>query len=462
MRVGAARFGSGTALSGLRPIVLNLSLEGLIRIGDDGRAEPRLAQDWSVGANGLSIRLRLKDGVKFQDGSALSASTVVNVLNTSLPRFMGPLFDDIDRIAAVGPNVIEIHLRRVSPLVQEALEVQVRKPDDPSVGTGPFSPVNAESLSELRAHRDYHLGAPAIDRIVLSNYPSVRAAWADMLRDKVDMLYEVSADALDLMEDAKNVSLYTFTRPYQYMVVLNVRSSKLRSIQVRRALNLAIDRAALVRDAFDGHASPSAGPIWPRHWAFREDFPTLASNPSAASTLLSGINVGQSAHREVPLRFTCLVPPDYERVALVVQQQLEAFGILMELREASSDEAVRALSSSDFEAVILDAIEGPSIFRVYQWWHSGGSQNPGALGSPTTDRALDRIRHAASEDEYRAGVAAFQQTAIDDPPAIFLAWGQRARAVSRRFDVQTEQGRDVLTTLRLWRPVIDQRAASRN
>lgn len=442
--------------------MLNLSLEGLVRIGENGRAEPRLAQDSSVAADGLSIRIRLKDGVRFQDGSALTASTVAKVLDTSLRAFMGPVFDDIDRIAAVGPNVIEIHLRRASPLVQEALEVQIRKPDNPAVGTGPFSPVNAESLSELRAHRDYHLGAPTIDRIVLSNYPSVRAAWADMLRDKVDMLYEVSIDALDLMREAKNVSLYTFTRPYQYMVVLNVRSSKLRSVEVRRALNLAIDRVALVRDAFDGHASPSAGPIWPRHWTFREDFPKLAFNPSNAAALLSGINIEPSANRSVLLRFTCLVPPDYERVALVVKRQLEAFGIVMELREASNDEAVRALSSPDFEAVILDAIEGPSIFRVYQLWHSGGSQNPGALGSPTTDRALDRIRHARSEDEYRAGVAAFQQIAIDDPPAIFLAWGERARAVSRRFHVQTEQGRDVLTTLRLWRPVVDQGTAGRN
>ncbi len=134
----------------------------------------------------------------------------------------------------------------------------------------------------------------------------------------------------------------------------------------------------------------------------------------------------------------------------------------MELREASSDEAIQALSSPQFEAVILDAIEGPSAFRVYLWWHSGGSQNPGGLGSPTTDRALDRIRHARSEDEYRAGVAAFQHIAIDDPPAIFLAWGERARAVSRRFDVQTEPGRDVLTTLRLWRPVAEEAAARQN
>ncbi len=68
------------------------------------------------------------------------------------------------------------------------------------------------------------------------------------------------------------------------------------------------------------------------------------------------------------------------------------------------------------------------------------------------DAALDSIRHAADDDAYRAGVAAFQRALADNPPAIFLAWSERARAVSTVFDVEVEPGRDPLSTLRLWRP----------
>ena len=68
------------------------------------------------------------------------------------------------------------------------------------------------------------------------------------------------------------------------------------------------------------------------------------------------------------------------------------------------------------------------------------------------DAALDRVRHASNDADYRAGTAAFQQAIEDDPPAIFLAWSDRSRAVTRRFDVQAETGRDVLSTLRLWKP----------
>jgi hypothetical protein len=87
-------------------------------------------------------------------------------------------------------------------------------------------------------------------------------------------------------------------------------------------------------------------------------------------------------------------------------------------------------------------------------WHSKGAANAGGLGSSVIDTAFDRLRHAKSEDEYRQRVAELQRAFVDDPPAIFLAWSERARAVSTRFAVPApERGRDILATLRLWKPV---------
>ena len=77
--------------------------------------------------------------------------------------------------------------------------------------------------------------------------------------------------------------------------------------------------------------------------------------------------------------------------------------------------------------------------------------------------ALDQIRQAASDDGYRAGVGAFQRAMMEDPPAIFLAWPERARAVSRRFAVPSAgPAGDVLATLRLWRLSADKMASLRN
>jgi ABC-type transport system substrate-binding protein len=112
--------------------------------------------------------------------------------------------------------------------------------------------------------------------------------------------------------------------------------------------------------------------------------------------------------------------------------------------------------------VLVDAASGWGLFRAYRWWHSQGTQNLAHFSSASVDNALDRIRHAANDDEYRSGVEEFQRAISDDPPAIFLAWSERSRAVSKRFDVQPEPGRDVLATLRLWRPTTDKVNATRN
>jgi hypothetical protein len=78
------------------------------------------------------------------------------------------------------------------------------------------------------------------------------------------------------------------------------------------------------------------------------------------------------------------------------------------------------------------------------------------------DAAFDRVRYAPNDDEYRRAVANLQKAFVDDPPAIFLAWSERARAVSNRFRVPVDPGRDPLTTLRLWQPVTGGNSTSRN
>jgi peptide/nickel transport system substrate-binding protein len=365
---------------------------------------------------------------------------------------MGPVFEDVDHITAVGDERIEIGLKRTSPFVQEALEVPVRSVDPPGSGTGPFEPVDRDTFAEFHANASYYLGRPTLDRILVTNYPNVRAAWAELLRGQIDMLYEVGVDALDSLQSAQNVKIFTFTQPYQYVLFFNTSAPALHPSEVRKALSVAVDRDALVNDALSGHALPSTGPIWPHHWAFSADFPAFKFDQRGAAAALSGRK----------LRFTCLVRPDHERMALVLKRQFEAVGVEMLIQETSFDQAMQALVKNEFEAVLFDPVSGPSVFRPYEMWRTGGSLNLGQRGTPQLDVVLDRIRHAASPDEYRNAVAAFQRAMVDDPPAIFLAWSERARAVSTRFDVAPESGRDILSTLRLWRPVAGAKIASRN
>jgi ABC-type transport system substrate-binding protein len=164
------------------------------------------------------------------------------------------------------------------------------------------------------------------------------------------------------------------------------------------------------------------------------------------------------------LKFTCIFAEGalYERLALAVQKQFAAVGVDMQVEALPLDELIaRVRERVDFDAVLFDAQLGFNILRPYQWWHSGGPRNHGGFASAGVDMALDRIRYAGNDDEYAAGVLAFQRAMIDDPPAVFLAWGERVQGVSRRFEAPVEPGRDVLAALRLFKLAPDQRA-SRN
>jgi ABC-type transport system substrate-binding protein len=301
----------------------------------------------------------------------------------------------------------------------------------------------------MLANKGYHGGAPTLDRLLITPYSSVRSAWADLLRGEVDMLYEVGVDAVDLLQPSRDVRVLTFERHYASMVLLNLQRPQLRDPGFRRTLNAAVNRQELVENGLNGRGSPAVGAVWPHHWAYNSAMPEFRYQPHPAQS---------------PARFSLLyTEPSHERLALLLQRQLQAVGIQVTLETAPIEVALGRAREGDFDAFLIDAVHGPTLVRPSWFWASDGPYNWGRYSSPAVDTALDSIRHAPDDAAYKAGVAAFQKAIVDDPPAIFLAWGERARAVSTRFELPpVEPGVDILPTLRLWRPATDKKRVSPN
>ena len=387
----------------------------------------------------------------FHDGSPVTSEVVRNILVEQLPLYLGPAFDDIRDIRIVDDNSLEIVLNRPSAFLVEGLEAPVGRPGNPTIGTGPFYVAAKEdNVVQLKRNDGYHEGAPVIGRITIRPYASIRSAWADMLRGQVDMLYEVGLDALDSLQPSNEAKVFAYQRNYAYLVLLNVQRPQLRNAKIRRMLNAAIDRAALVSEALKGHGRPADGPVWPSHWAYSQSLPKFQYDPRP-------IEGSQKAD------FTCLIgDASLEHLALTVQKQLQTVGVTMRLELIPVDELLLRIKAGGFDAIFADALNGPNLLRPYQFWHTGSPNNWGRFSSAPVDASLDAIRHAEDDKAYETGVAAFQRAIVDDPPAIFLAWSERARAVSTRFEVPVEPGRDIVGTLRLWRPLADPRVRSTN
>jgi peptide/nickel transport system substrate-binding protein len=426
-------------------------LERLVNFARDGRPQAGLFERWSTSSDGLTWGFHLRPGVTFHDGTHLTAGIVRDLLQKQLPDYLGPAIKDVAGIRAVSETQLEFTLKERSAFLIEGMEVPVERPGPSPIGTGAFFVTEAQgdrNQVEIRANEHYYGGKPFIDRIVIKPYGSVRSAWADMLRGDVDMLYEVGIDELDSLQPSSATKVFTFQRPYAYVAILNVQKPYLRDPGFRRQLNAAIDRETLIRTVLKGHGIPAVGPVSPNHWAYSTELPSFHYEPRPVKT-------GR--------RFTCLfADASLERLALELQRQLRAVGIDLDLERTTLDKFLQRTQAGDFDAALADVLSGPNILRLYQFWHSGSPNNWAHFRSPAVDAALDSIRHAPDDGVYKNGVAAFQRAIIDDPPAIFLAWSERARAVSTRFKVPVEPGRDVLSTLRLWRPVGDRRQASRN
>ncbi len=443
-------FGSTTGAR-IQQVAQNMTLEALVNLAADGRSTPWLAESWSTSNDNLRWTFKLRSNVKFHDGTPFDAAMVRQVLIQQLPQLLGPSFEDIQAIDVASPTELVFVLKRRSAFLVEALNVPLHPPAS-TAGTGPFYETKQTSDSlELLANEHYYGGRPLIDRIVIQPYPSVRSAWADMLRGRADMLYEVGVDAFDLVQPATDTRLFTYQRPYSYLIILNLRRPQLKNVAIRRALNSAVNREMFVSTILGGHGRPADGPVWPEHWANREDLPHFVYRPVSLTTTGSRLS------------FTLLYSdPSYERIALFVQRQLQEIGVDVRLEPTSVADGIARADAGDFDAWLVDMGLGPTMLRQYLFWHSGTAYNWGHYSNPMVDTALEQIRSASNDDAYRTGVAAFERAIVDDPPAIFLSWSERARAVSTRFEIPVEPGRDILSTLRLWRPIANPRVTSQN
>jgi SAM-dependent methyltransferase len=256
-------------------------------------------------------------------------------------------------------------------------------------------------------YEQYYGGRPAVDQVEIKPYASVRAAWADLLRGQVDVLYDVGVDALDSLEMSKDVKVYEFPRGYAFMLLLNLRKPSLQDPALRRALNDAIDRESLVSEIFRSHGTAATGPVWPQNWAYDKELPKFSYQPRLID------------ERGKRLKIKCLFgDASHERLAIAVQRELQAIGVDLELEMLPGSQLFARVQSGDFEAILADAIQGPNLVPPYLFWHSQGPFNWGHYANPQVDAALDSIRHAADDAQYKAGVAAFQHAIVDDPPAV--------------------------------------------
>ena len=477
LKIGFPESGVDRAGLGAGSLIANSTLEGLtqVNISVDGRALPRLAESWAWENEGRRLRLKLRERVQFHDGTPFTASVAADALKRALAvpgnRALYPSLSDVAAIRADGPADLVLDLSQPSAFLPEELDLPLSH-GPPSVGTGPFRLVaRDESGVVLERFDRYYLGAPQIDQVVIRPFETLRTAWTSLLRGEVDMVTDVPPEALDFIRNDA-IQVVPFARSYQFLVAFNSRKAPFTSAAVRRALNVAVDRDALIAKVLQGQGQPSTGPLWPRHWAYDTSVRPFGFDPRFAVTLLeaAGFHLQKTANGTngppARLRFTCLLPADFsllERIGLEVQKQLYDVGIDMQFEVVDLLEYDARLREGRFDAVLVDSISGPTFGRPFIFWRSARNfkgLNVYGYENSQVEQLFGILRTSTNEAAVRTATSRLQRAFLDDPPALFLAWNSRARAVRRTFEIVAQPGHDPLLTIRQWTENFDRQGVS--
>lgn len=316
--------------------------EGLVRFDPEGRIEPALAESWRQ-VDPLTLEFRLRAGVTFHDGERFNAEAArFSVWSFADPQGSFPgaaLFSSIENVQAIDDLTLRVRTRypdgvllhRLAGLVtmlppayiaKHGSEAFARRP----VGTGPFRFVEWERGSRiaLEANPSYwKKGYPRFKRLEFYFLPVERQV-AGLLDGTIDIVTELpGTDTLKVMRSGvahviKKESFYTVGGS------INISSSPLSDRRVRRALNHAIDRDALVRYDLLGNGKPLASLAMKGEIGYNNKLRPYRYDLQKARRLL------KEAGYPNGVRLRAVVKAQGERTMRIVASQLKKAGIEVE------------------------------------------------------------------------------------------------------------------------------------
>ncbi len=445
----------------LGPLLFSLTRTRLLRMDQAGHEQPDLVERWETSADGRTWTLTVREGARLQDGAEITAGHIVPLLREAVgsPEAWPGLWT-VTSVEAAGSREVRLTLREPTSLLLESLSLVGALP------AGPYrAPDDDTELPSLEAVPDPAPASPDPDirTVAFRRYDTPRAAVAALLREEVDVLYEVPNESRALLAAQDGVRIYPHVKPYVVTLGVNHAHPVLARRRVRLALNALVDRHALIREV--GGGEPAADVIWLQHWSHPHtaDAEWLRVDRDRARTLLDaeGLPMGRGPDGAMRPRFgvACLVldDPTMIRVAGRLQQTYADAGIALELKPVTLPELSSRLASGDFETFLSPMVSGYGLGVPYLYFGPHDRPRMIDLGYRTAVAAAERVRNAGDDDALVSAVADLHQVLLEDPPAVHLYWQRTSRAVGRRVQVPEDAESDVLGSLPRWKVVAETR-----
>jgi peptide/nickel transport system substrate-binding protein len=437
----------------------SLIFDGLV--GRDARNQlvPALARELpAVSADGRTVTAKLRDGVLFHDGSPLSAQDVVFTYQAVLdPKVDSTLRSDLDMLASVAapdPSTVVFTLKYAyAPFLQRLTlgivpanalagqDVNKAEFNRKPVGTGPYRVTSWTPGDRLvlAANERYWGGRPANSGVVVAFVADDNVRAQRMRAGEFDAA-ELAPKLAAGFDGLGGYRVQRVPTADYRGVMLPMGNPVTGDPAVRRALNAAMDRAAMVTGLLGGAGEPAFGPVPPSS-EFAE--PSIvgkpAADPAAATAALdaAGWKPGPDGIRTKdgrPAAFALMYPATdslRKELALAVTADAKKVGIKV-TPEGLTWDAITPRMKSDAVVMGYGTPYDPDFvsYKLFGSAFAGqGFFNPGAYRSAVVDKALQDGRDNADPAARRAAYATFQKQLAADLPWVFLTYLQHTYVV---------------------------------
>lgn len=442
-------------------------------VGDAGFT-PRLADRWQWGADSQSVVFHMNPRARWHDGVPVNAEdvryTFQLVKDTSLASPLASNLDNVDSVSVSDSltAVVWFHRRTpdaffkvASPVV--ILPAHLLRQTAPTalhessfarapVGSGRFrfAAWDRGSRIVLQADSGNYRGRPVADQVIWLVSPDYQAASLRFLSGTADFLDVVKPELIPQAK-AKGADIIVSPGSLDYgYAAFNLRNASntgphpiFGDRETRRALVMAVDRSAIVRNVFDTLGLVAHGPAT-RIMPTSDTTIGIPYGPEQAARTLDSLGWkrgtdGLRARGQTPLAFTLMVPSSSAirtRIAILLQEQWRKAGANVRVETLELNTFGGRMEERKFEALLNAWHIDPTPSSVREEWASSeikkGGYNATSYRNPAFDAVIDsamnEMNPSRSVELYRRAY----RTLTDDAPAMWIYELRNVHGVSKR------------------------------